>query len=221
MPTQIDIPFDKRHTCWFCNEPSNQSFDYYRMTHTPHPSLTIPACKECHMLAKKNLLTSIWDCRDAVKDNLMHLYRKDLAIGINWTEEELEQSEFDCMIFGGFKKSAWMMYQIAQSRMNARGWPLSLEGILLDGEIAGDVSQYQTGFEFDGIVFTSLTKAISHYSQTLSLDSIFLQQLITLLGKAQFGHAVKIARLNIGITPGNQRRILDELIEDMDQGAAQ
>lgn len=95
--------------------------------------------------------------------------------------------------------------------------PLSLDGVLLEGEIAGDSSQYHTGFEFDDIMFTSLTKAISHYSKTLSLDSGFLQQLVTLLGKAQFGYAVKIARLNIGITPGHQRRILDELIEDMDQ----
>ncbi|GGP73491.1 hypothetical protein [Shewanella ulleungensis] len=213
MPTLIDIPFDQRHTCWFCAEPSNQIFTYYRMSHTPHPSLSVPACKECVGLAKKNPLTSIWDCRDAVKDQLMHLYRKDLAIGINWTEQELQESEFECKIFGGFKKSAWMMYQIAQGRINAKGWPLSIEGILLDGES----SHYQSGFEFDGIAFTSLPKAIEHYCNTLSLDPGFLKQLVTLLGKAKFGHAIKIARLNIGITREHQRKIIDELIEDNDQ----
>ena len=213
MPTLIDIPFEQRHTCWFCAEPCSEQFDYYRMAHTPHPSLTVPACKECLGFAKKNPLTSIWDCRDAVKDQLMHVYQKHLAIGINWTEQELAESEFECKIFGGFKKSAWMMYQIAQSRINAKGWPLSLDGVLLDGENHDS----QTGFEFDDVRFTSLPKAIEHYSNTLSLDAHFLKQLVTLLGKARFGHAIKIARLNIGITREHQQRIIDELIEDEDQ----
>jgi hypothetical protein len=51
----------------------------------------------------------------------------------------------------------------------------------------------------------------------LSLDPGFLKQLVTLLGKAKFGHAIKIARLNIGITREHQRKIIDELIEDNDQ----
>ena len=52
-----------------------------------------------------------------------------------------------------------------------------------------------------------------HYSRTLSLDHAFLQQLITLLGKQQFGYAIRIARLNIGITKGHQKQILDDLLE--------
>ena len=96
-PTMVDIPFDKRHMCWFCDEPCHAELPYWRMAHTPHPSLTVPACQECMLLAQKHLLTSIWDCREAVKDQLMKRYHKDLAIGINWTEQELAESEFDCL----------------------------------------------------------------------------------------------------------------------------
>jgi hypothetical protein len=214
-PILVDIPFEKRHTCWFCDEPCNAELAYWRMAHTPHPSLTVPACNECLLLAKKQLLTSIWECREAVKDQLMQRYSQDLAIGINWTEQELEESEFECKIFGGFKKSAWMMYQIAQKRINARGWVLSIDGEQFDEDplFAGSNT---LGFEFDGLQFNNLTQAIKHYSAVLALDQAFLQQLVTLLGKDQFAHAIKLARLNIGITKSMQQKILNELIEDLD-----
>lgn len=208
----IDVPFDKRHLCWFCEEPCHRQFSYYRLSHTPHPSLAVPACDECLALAKKNQLTSIWDCRVAVKDALMHLYSKDLAIGINWTEQELVESEFSCRIFEGFKKSAWSMYQIAQGRVNAKGWPLSLDGIRL---AEGYDEDSITTFEFDGLTYTSLSQAISHYSSTLSLDRDFLQALTSLLGKNKLGYAIRIARLNIGITKSHQQRLLDELLEEV------
>ena len=214
-PVLVDIPFDKRHMCWFCDEPCNAELSYWRMSHTPHPSLSVPACNECLSLAKKQLLTSIWECREAVKDGLMQRYSKDLAIGINWTEQELQESEFECKIFGGFKKSAWMMYQIAQQRINAPGWVLSIDGVQFDEDplFAGNNT---LGFEFDGLQFNNLTQGIKHYSKVLALDEAFLQQLVTLLGKDQFGHAIKLARLNIGITKSMQQKILNELIEDLD-----
>lgn len=214
-PTLVDIPFDKRHMCWFCDEPCHAELSYWRMAHTPHPSLTVPACQECKLLAQKHLLTSIWDCREAVKDQLMKRYHKDLAIGINWTEQELAESEFDCRIFGGFKKSAWMMFQIAQKRINAQGWALSIDDNYFEDDplFAGNNT---LGFEFDGLQFNNLTQGIKHYCQILALDEEFLKQLVTYLGKDQFGHAIKLARLNIGVTKSMQQKILSELLEDLD-----
>ncbi|MGZ9898166.1 hypothetical protein [Shewanella gaetbuli] len=215
-PTLVDIPFDKRHLCWFCEEPCNLHLSYWRMPHTPHPSLSVPACSECLKIAKQQLLTSIWDCREAVKDQLMTRYQKDLAIGVNWTEQELQESEFDCKIFGGFKKSAWMMYQIAKQRMNAKGWPLSIDGVVLEND-PFQFGQASLDFEFDGLQFTHLTQAIKHYSDAMALDNGFLTQLVTLLGKDNFGHAIKLARLNNGVTKTMQQKILAELMEDLDQ----
>ncbi|MBB1268009.1 hypothetical protein [Shewanella sp. SR44-3] len=214
MPNLIDIPFDKRHLCWFCEEPSHLDFDYYRQSHCPHPSLSVPSCKECASLAKQNTLTSIWECRVAVKDGLMRIYQKDLAIGINWTEEELAESEFECMVFAGFKKSAWFMYQVARDRVNAQGWPLGLDGVLLDQESDGPS---QTLFKFDGVSYPSLLHAIKHYSQVMALDKAFLQEIVSLLGRDKFSQSVKIARLNIGITQGKQRQIINDLMSELDQ----
>lgn len=211
-PKLVDIPFEKRHLCWFCEEPCHKQFSYFRVSHTPHASLTLPVCSECLTIAEKNQLTSIWDCRVAVKDALMHLYRKDLAIGINWTEQELAESEFSCRIFEGFKKSAWNMYQIALGRINAKGWPLSIDGKNLAEAGEDEI----TAFEFDGLLYTSLSKAISHYSETLSLDRAFLQSLTSLVGKQKFGYAIRLARLNIGITKAHQQRLIDELKQEMD-----
>lgn len=201
----IDIPFDQRHTCWFCGEPSNQRFEYIAHTHTPHPSLAVPACSECLRLAKQHPLSSIWDCRMAVKDALMRIYAKHLAIGINWTEEELAESEFSCKVFEGFKKSAWMMYQIARDRINAPGWPLVLEGEEIDDQ------GYNAGFEFDGVTFNSVNAAIQYYSTQFTLDPQFFAELVRLVGRARFNYALRLARIHIAAAKEMKRQVLQDV----------
>ncbi len=201
----IDVPFDCRHTCWFCAEPSNHQFEYHATAITPHQSLSIPACKECLKLAKQNQLTSIWDCQIAVKDELMRIYAKHLAIGINWTEQELIESEFSCKVFEGFKKSAWMMYLIAKERVNAPGWPLSVNGIPLDN------ADYEVGFEFDGVKYGSLSKAVNHYSHTLGLDKLFFEAILSQVGRHRFGYAVRISRINMV----SHKKVKQQVLKDI------
>lgn len=201
----IDIPFDLRHTCWFCAEPCNARFDYHANSHTPHPSLAVPVCKECLKLAKQHKLTSIWECQIAVKDELMRIYAKHLAIGINWTEQELIDSEFSCKVFEGFRKSGWMMYLIARDRVNAHSWPIVIDGISLESE------QINSKFEFDGVKYPSLSKAVNHYSETLGLDKLFLQAIVSQVGRPRFGYAVRLCRINIAAN----KRIKQEVLKDL------
>ncbi|MCP3126738.1 hypothetical protein [Shewanella sp. KJ2020] len=203
--TPIDTPFDKRHTCWFCGEPCDRYFEYHSQVHTPHPSLAVPACGECLTLAKQHRLTSIWDCRMAVKDALMRIYAKHLAIGINWTEEELAESEFSCKVFEGFKKSAWMMYQIARDRINAPGWPIVLEGVAIDDQGHG------AGFEFDGVIYTSLHAAIHYYSTQFTLDPRFFAELVRLLGRGRFSYALRLARIHIAAAKEMKQQVLADI----------
>ncbi|MGI1988302.1 hypothetical protein [Shewanella glacialipiscicola] len=205
----IDIPFDKRYTCWFCGEPSHQHFEYIQHAHTPHPSLAVPACSECLRLAKQHTLSSIWDCRMAVKDALMRIYAKHLAIGINWTEAELAESEFSCRVFEGFKKSAWMMYQIARDRINAPGWPLVLEGEEIDDQ------GYNAGFEFDGVTFNSVNAAIQYYSTQFTLDPQFFAELVRLVGRARFNYALRLARIHIAAAKEMKRQVLQDVEADL------
>jgi hypothetical protein len=205
----VDVPFDKRHLCWFCEEPCDRLFEYPSYSHTPHPSLSVPACRECLRLANRHRLGSIWDCRVAVKDELTRLYAKHLAIGVNWTEQELAESEFSCKVFEGFKKSAWMMFKIARDRVNARGWPLSLAGQPLDDEGMND------GFEFDGVRFGSVSAAIAHYGDNFYLDKQLLTELISLVGRARFGYAVRLCRIHIGTTAQLKRQLLQDVAAEL------
>lgn len=207
--TLIDIPFDKRHTCWFCGEPSHLVFEYHAMAHAPHPSLAVPSCSECLKFARQQPLSSIWDCRIAVKDALRKTYAKHLAIGINWTEAELAESEFSCKVFEGFKKSAWMMYQIARDRVNAPAWPLALEGQVLDCQ------DDSTHFEFDGMTYTSVHGAIHFYAQQWSLDKGFLAELVRLVGRQRFSYALRLARIHIGSANEMKRQILRDVEADL------
>ena len=141
----------------------------------------------------------------AVKDALMRLYAKHLAIGINWTEEELAESEFSCKVFEGFKKSAWMMYQIARDRINAPGWPLVLEGEEIDDQ------GYNAGFEFDGVTFNSVNAAIQYYSTQFTLDPQFFAELVRLVGRARFNYALRLARIHSTAAKEMKLQILQDV----------
>ncbi len=135
----------------------------------------------------------------------MRIYAKHLAIGINWTEEELAESEFSCKVFEGFKKSAWMMYQIARDRINAPGWPIVLEGVAIDDQGHG------AGFEFDGVIYTSLHAAIHYYSTQFTLDPRFFAELVRLLGRGRFSYALRLARIHIAAAKEMKQQVLADI----------
>lgn len=209
---QIDIPFNVRYTCLFCGEPSNDAvnipFSADDIHQAPHEPLSVPVCTECIVVVKKARCQSIYQYRNAVKAALTRKYQKALGIGANWTEQELQESEFEGAAFEGFKRSAWMMYTIAKERVNYAGWPLCLEGIpLAADDDAG-------GFSFDGTDFVSIEHAIEHYIKTFHLDAVLLPELVKLLGKDKFGYSVRISRLYLTITAAERTQIIADIVEN-------
>ena len=79
----IEIPFEHRHHCWFCGEPSQFKFTFppkYNINFSikdhfaldcPHPSLCVPSCAECHRIAKQAEVNSIWAVNEHVKRRLI------------------------------------------------------------------------------------------------------------------------------------------------------
>jgi hypothetical protein len=210
--TLVDIPFENRHECWFCGEPSELTFSfphqYFIVFDCSHPPLSVPSCRECTSLARKAEQHSIWAVGSNVKRFLTQTYQKDLAIGINWTKEELANSEFETGNFVGFQKSAWLMYEIAKQRVNYQGWDLSLEGVELDVDYVG------SEFIFDGVTYPSVDIAIDHFIETYDLSSWAFKKALSIVGFDKFGKAVKFCRLLLGSTPEQQRLALRYFEED-------
>lgn len=209
---QIDIPFDARYTCLFCGEPSNGDinipFSADDKHKAPHDPLSVPACTECQSVVKKARCQSIYQYRNAVKAALTRKYQKALSIGSNWTEQELQESEFEGAAFAGFKRSAWMMYTIAKERVNYSGWSLCFEGVpLAADEDAG-------GFTFDGTEFISVEHAIEHYIKTFHLDALLLPELVKLLGKDKFTYAIRVSRLYLNITAAERNQIVADIVDN-------
>ena len=208
---QIDIPFDVRYTCLFCGEPSdgvvNIPYSVDDMNKAPHEPLSVPSCTECQLFVKKARCQSIYQYRNAVKAALTRKYQKALSIGSNWTEQELQESEFEGAAFEGFKRSAWMMYTIAKERINYSGWPLCLDGVPL---VADDDAG---GFTFDGTEFVSIEHAMEHYIKTFYLDAILLPELVKSLGKDKFAYAIRISRLYINISAAERTQIIADIVE--------
>ncbi|WP_245942535.1 hypothetical protein [Candidatus Colwellia aromaticivorans] len=220
-----ETPFDKRHDCWFCGEPNQYVFNYsntieYKVSESRTiPKLSLPSCKECYQVAKSSLTKakyeghyySIWTIKAQVKQYLIHHHRKDLAIGINWTKAELEESGFEEGNFAGFQRSAWFMFELARARVNYVSWPLIVDGITV-------LDEYQEqSFNFDDVVYPNIEQAMQHYADTLSLSLDYFRSVLELLGDNNFAKAVRFCRLLVAANAFERQQALRQLRLDVTQ----
>ncbi len=204
----IDVPFNLRHICWFCGEPSYDLLSFpassRQVHHIFHQPIELPACKECLSFSSSGVSESIWSYRDKVKHALMNKYAKHLGIGLQWTKEELEEAEFHGAVLEGFGKSAWQMYEIAKARVDYVGWELCVDGSPLEGD-----ESY--GFEFNGVRYLSVQACIDHHVKALSLDKLLLETIVELVGSERFAYGLRIAELNRDISNKERNTIIDEI----------
>lgn len=212
----IDIPFEYRHCCWFCQEPSSLVLAFPHSSQydfCPHPALNIPACSECIRWASSPRFVDIMSCRSWVKQQLIKKYRQHLAIGLNWTKQELEDSGLEGKIFEGFRRSGWAMYEIAKARVNFVGWPLSIDYQELE------LNDFVLEFTFDGVTYPTIDDAIIHYSHQFGLDRVFIRQLLIVLGQDKFSRAISLARINIATSKREQLAVLHNLHQETDDSS--
>lgn len=205
---QVETPFKYRHCCWFCGEPTADSYAFPQyeniVVNCSHPPLTLPCCQECLKPASMSKQQTIWAVLTDVKKFLINNYQKDLAIGINWTKEELANSEFEQGNFAGFQRSAWLMYEIAKARVNFKSWPLVVAGI----NIEEWNDQASESFLFDGVSYPSIQLAIEHYAKAFDLHREFFESVLLKLGNHNFSQAVRFCRLLVGSTPQERNNAL-------------
>ncbi|KLV03823.1 hypothetical protein ABT56_17795 [Photobacterium aquae] len=190
----IDVPFEYRHTCWFCGEPY---YDSYAFMPSPNydgqeQPLLIPSCEECFGFCRQTRVSGIDLLRDKVKDALHKKYQKHLQIGVNWTKEELEDCEFEGKALEGFRESAWAMFEIAKGRVNYAGWPLTI-----DGQPVSALSQ-AFHVEFDGIIYTSLQRAVEQLAKAYAIPQPYLEAVIEVVGRQRLAYAIRFAKTTYG-----------------------
>lgn len=207
--TPIDIPFNSRHTCWFCGEPSGESLLFPRdaasTVRLDHEFLAIPACNECNAIHYPKHLRSIWSLRVHVRQALITKYTKHLAIGENWTKQEINDSDFSGAILGGFGRSAWQMYEIAKQRVTFQGWPISVDDLPLDA--IDDTCD----FEFEGTSYASFNACVDFFVDATDIDRELTTQLIDIVSPSRFDYVLKIAKLNKRISNDQRAKIVDEI----------
>lgn len=208
--TRIDVPFDMRHKCWYCGEPS---YDDIEISHQnidatvyDSTSLLIPICEECEKILQRFSGKSVYESHQFVKNELIKTYSKHLAIGSKWTMQELIESEFQGLALEGFGRSAWAMFEIAKDRVTFNSWQLFIDEMPID-----QPSQAYDSFEYDGICFANLESAIDHYSKMFELSKPYLREAVNITGKDRFTFAVRFCRLN----PGSSDEERDEYLEDL------
>ena len=206
--TPIESPFQFRYSCWFCGEPSATRLlfphENYVVLACCHPAISLASCLECHHAAKQSTGKNIWQVRSFVKKWLFKSYQKHLAIGLNWTEQELAESQFEGGNFESFQKSAWFMYQVARDRVNFTGWPIIVNGLDLDYL----QTEFDSVFVFDGVSYPSIDEAISHYAGVYDLHKGFFRDVLSKLGTTNFAAAVRFCRLFVGASPDERKAAL-------------
>ncbi|TYK65694.1 hypothetical protein CWS31_009990 [Colwellia echini] len=229
-----ETPFDKRHCCWFCGEPSHVSFNFppssntssaiyntnYLVVNCPHPRISVPCCSECKSLARKAEVDNIWAVNAFVKKQLLKIYAKHLAIGVNWTQEELASSEFEHGNFAGFARSAWFVYEVAKGRVSYAGWPLIANGVVLDESVYEEL-QAEELFHFDGVAYPSVTAAIEHYAGIFLLDQGYVNAVLQYMAdghidEKSFAKTIRFCRLLVNATQSELKVAFLTLINSND-----
>jgi hypothetical protein len=206
----IDIPFDKRHTCWFCGEMSYKNIsvrdEVLQDINYDYKVAFFPACEECFNLSKRIKAFSIEDIQQSIKDKIVIKYSKYLAIGSKWTEEEIQHSEFTGIALSGFKKSAWSMFEQIKERVNYTGWDVSIDGISL-----GNIGSLNIVI-FDGVQYSNLSELQNYLVKTFSIDKVFFNQVLEIYGEENITQAVKYCRLTLDLNETERKSALSDLI---------
>ena len=122
-------------------------------------------------------------------------------------EQELIDSDFSGSTLGGFGRSAWNMYQIAKQRIDYKGWPLSVDDIVIE---AYDET---SGFEFDGTRYASINSCIDYFTKAAGVDKELLSQLVDIVSTDRFSYALRIAKLNKNVSNTKRSEIIEEVLQ--------
>lgn len=209
----IEIPFNHRACCWFCGEPEEIKINFPKysseegmLTHKP---VCLPSCKECAAIVQRTAFSSLYAYRDAIKQALAVKHQKILSIGSNWTKQELEESEFEGSAFEGFKRSAWFMFEMMQTRINYQGWELVVANEKLI------IEQEYESFDFDGVTYVKLDDAITHAVKTFYLDEELFTRVLSVVGKEKFSQAIRLCRLYPMLNSKNREEVFLDILEGL------
>lgn len=203
----IDIPFEYRHTCWFCGEPYYESFAFMPSPNYDNQAIPVlvPSCEECYGFCRTIKVSGLDLLRDKVKEQLHKKYQKHLQIGVNWTKEELEASEFEGKALEGFRESAWKMFEIAKGRVNYQGWPLAIDGQPLE-PLHG-----RFHVQFDGITYTSLNQAIVQLAKAYDIPQPYLEAVVEVVGRDRLAYAIRFAKTTYGYSTAEREASIASL----------
>ncbi len=167
--------------------------------------ILIPSCQECFGICRGIKAGGLDLLRDKVKEGLHKKYQKHLQIGVNWTKEELEESEFEGKALEGFRESAWAMYEIAKGRVNYTGWPLTIDGL--------PVASMSTAFhvEFDGITYTSINQAVEQLAKAYAIPQAYLEDVVQLVGRDRLAYAIRFAKTTYGYSAAEREASIGSL----------
>ncbi|MCW8327933.1 hypothetical protein MD588_03855 [Photobacterium sp. SDRW27] len=203
----IDVPFEFRHTCWFCGEPYYESYSFMAIPNYEQQKLPImvPCCQECFSFCKSIKASGLDLLRDKVKEKLHRKYEKHLQIGANWTKEELEDCEFEGKALEGFRESAWKMFEIAKERVNYTGWPLTIDGL----PMVGISSSFH--IEFNGITYTGLSQAVEQLAKAYNIPQAYLEDVVEVVGRDRLSYAIRFAKTTYGYSSAEREASIGSL----------
>lgn len=216
MYKEIEIPFSNRYTCWFCGEPSIDELYKFPTKQSDfnaieHQALLLPICNECNSYKLNKYFASIFVLRDFIKGIIVKKYSKALGIGLKWTEQELVKSDLEGYALEGFKKSAWPMFEIAKSKINFHGWPITVDDVPLNFYSSAN------SFVYEGIRYKNIDDASNVIIKELNLDRILFEESLDIVGQSRFDYVVKLCKLNTSLSWQARNQILNDLFDEEEQ----
>ena len=89
------------------------------------------------------------------------------------------------------------------------GWPIVINNDQVIEE------QNQETFEFDGVNYVCLDDAVQFAIKTFFLDEELFTRVLSVLGKAKFGQAIRLCRLYPKLTHKNRESVFLEILDSI------
>lgn len=208
----IDVPFELRHTCFYCGDPSDtldhfppiSRYHDYLGIYDSHPAVVVPSCIECNLLLVDSLQGDIYERFDEAKVRLTKRLAKYLKYSSVWDNDSLADAEFT----GSFRKFADNIIieaSLVKERLEWDHWPITV-----NGESIYEIRRTES-LALDNIKFKRYDHLLEYVKKVHKVPTLYFEKVVEIVGLGKLQFALHYCKSH---KPSNAKQ-MEEYLEEL------
>lgn len=210
--TSIDVPYDLKHTCFYCGEvadtvdhvpPISMYYDYMAL-YDEHKPIMVPSCRECNTLLGDSLQSNIYERFGELKKRLTKQLMKYLRYEQLWDDDSVEYAAFT----GDLKKFSERVVveaSIAKERLEWEHWNVSVDGVSIDETSNEDKLQ------LGGVKFKKYDHVLEYVKRVHKVSTPYFENVVSTVGMDKLDFALTFCKRN----PVKNRQEMEVMLNEL------